>query len=80
MVINYTDIKSDTHILLKKCSENKICQQTLDYSMDFWIYNIKELTAEHYCYYTSECSTLIPYLFLIRPNPKLKFSIFKALF
>ena len=80
MVINYTDIKSDTHILLKKCSENKICQPTLDYFIGFFIYNIKELTAEHYCYYESECSTLIPYLFLIRPNPKLKFSIFKALF
>ena len=50
MAINYTDIKSDTHILLKKCSENKICQQTLDYSMGFCIYNIKELIAEHYYY------------------------------
>ena len=67
-------------ILLKKCSENKICRRTLDYSVGFCIYNIKELIAEHYYYYASECSTLIQYLLLTRPNPKLKFSIFKALF
>ena len=58
-MLNYTDKNGDTHILLKKCPENKICQPTRDYSMGFCIYNIKELPPGHYCYYSSECSTRI---------------------
>ena len=56
-MLNYTDKNGDTHILLKKCPENKICQPIRDYSMGFCVYNIKELSAGHYCYYSSECSS-----------------------
>lgn len=56
-MLNYTDKNGDTHILLKQCPENKICQPTRDYSMGFCIYNIKELSPGHKCYYFSQCST-----------------------
>ena len=56
-MLNYTDKNGDTHILLKICPENKICQPSRDYSMGFCIFNVKELPPMSKCYYHSQCST-----------------------
>ena len=56
-MLNYTDNNGDTHILLKLCQDNKICQPSRDYSMGFCIFNVKELPPGNPCYYPSQCST-----------------------
>ena len=56
-MLNYTDKNGDTHILLKICPENKICQPSRDYSMGFCIFNVKELSPMNACYYPAQCST-----------------------
>jgi len=58
-MLNYTDKNGDTHILLKMCQENKICQPSRDYSMGFCIFNVKELSPMNKCYYPAQCSTRI---------------------
>ena len=56
-MLKYTDKNGDTHILLKKCPENSICQPNRDYTMGFCIFNAKELPPMNKCYYSSQCST-----------------------
>ena len=56
-MLNYTDKNGDTHILLKICPENTICQAISDYSMGFCITNIKEVYPGDDCNYNSQCST-----------------------
>ena len=58
-MLNYTDKNGDTHILLKMCQENKICQPSRDYSMGFCILNVKELSTMNKCYYSAQCSTRV---------------------
>ena len=58
-MLNYTDKNGDTHILLKMCQENKICQPSRDYSMGFCIFNVKELSPMNKCYYSAQCSTRV---------------------
>ena len=56
-MLNYTDKNGDTHILLKICPQNKICQPTRDYTMGFCIINIKEVFPGYECHFSSQCST-----------------------
>lgn len=56
-MLNYTDKNGDTHILLKICQQNYICQPNRDYSMGFCIFNVKEVPPGNKCYYSAECST-----------------------
>ena len=58
-MLNYTDKNGDTHILLKICPENKLCQPIRDYSMGFCVFNAKELPPKSECYYSAQCSTRI---------------------
>ena len=58
-MLNYTDNNGDTHILLKICPENTICQPNRDFSMGFCVFNAKELPPSNKCYYSSQCSIRI---------------------
>ena len=58
-MLNYTDKNGDTHILLKICPDNKICQPSKDYSMGFCVFNVRQLTPRSKCFYTAQCSTRI---------------------